>query len=242
MRQLLPTPADDLDDAALADAYAYPPDRLWVRANMVSSLDGSAVQEGRSGGLSGPADKRVFQALRGLADVVLVGAGTARAEGYRAPRAKPGVAESRTARGQRPAPVLALVSGRLELDPASPLFTGAERTLLVTHAGSDAAVRDRFAEVADVIVAGTDRLDVARALAELADRGLTRVLCEGGPSLLADVVEAGRLDELCLSLSPKTVGGIGTRILHGTAVDVSYDLGHLLEEDGALFARYVAVA
>lgn len=236
MRQLLPSYDPDVD---LREAYRYPTDRPWVRANMVSSLDGSAVQNGRSGGLSGEADKAVFGVLRGLADVVLVGAGTARTEGYRAPRAKPSYADLRASLGQRPAPVLALASGRLDLNPASDLFAGDERTVVVTPSSSDRSARNRLAEVAEVIVAGEEHLDFGAAVDELVARGLSRVLCEGGPSLLGDVVAAGRLDELCLSLAPKVVGGSGTRIVHGADLDATFTPEHLLEQDGVLFGRYV---
>ena len=236
MRQLLPSPHAPVD---LAASYAYPADGAWLRANMVSSLDGSAVQHGRSEGLSGPADKEVFGVLRGLADVVVVGAGTARTEGYRAPRAKPAYADLRASLGQRPAPVLALVTRRLDLDSSSALFSGDERTVVVTSEASDPAGRERLAGVADIVVAGDDDVDIASALDALADRGLTRMLCEGGPTLLGAVLTAGRLDELCLTLSPKAVGGDGTRITNGPPVDASLELAHLLEDDGTLFTRYV---
>lgn len=236
MRQLMPAYASSVD---LREAYAYPADTTWVRANMVCSLDGAAVRDGRSGGLSGAADKTVFAALRGLADVVLVGAGTARTEGYKAPRARSVLVDARAGLGQRPAPVLALVSRRLDLDPASALFTGDERTVVVTHTGSDAAARRRLAEVADVLVAGDEDVDLSYAVDELATRGLRRVLCEGGPTLLARVVAAGRLDELCLTLSPRAVGGDGTRIVHGDDLDVAFEPAHVLEQDGTLFLRYV---
>ncbi len=145
MRQLLPTYAEDVD---LHEAYRYPVDRPWLRANMVTSLDGSAVKDGRSGGLGGPADKEVFGVLRSLCDAVLVGAGTARAEGYRAPRAKEAHVETRRESGQRPAPVLVLVTRGLDLDPAGALFTGTERTVVVTsgvggHQRTRAAGRGR---------------------------------------------------------------------------------------------------
>lgn len=235
MRQLLPTYEEEID---LLEAYRYPAGRTWVRANMVSSLDGSAVQDGRSGGLSGAADKLVFSTLRGLTDVVLVGAGTARTEGYRAPRAKPEHVGHRVELGQRPSPVLALVSRSLDVDPASDLFTGDERTIVVTHAESAENLQRALGEVADVVVAGTDEVDLVMALGQLAERGLTRVLCEGGPTLLGNVLHAGLLDELCLSLSPKVVSGDGTRIVSGPDVDARFAPGHVLEEDGALFLRY----
>jgi riboflavin biosynthesis pyrimidine reductase len=240
VRQLIPSFADDLDHAALVAAYRYPTDRAWLRANMVASLDGSAVKDGRSRGLGSAADKAVFDLLRGLADVVLVGAGTARAEGYRALRPKPPYAELRAAEGQRPAPVLALVSRRLDLDPASPLFGGAERTVVVTCGSAARTARDRLAEVADLVVAGGESVDIAAALDQLTARGLRRVLCEGGPTLLADVAVTGRLDELCLTTSPQLVGGDGVRIAHGPDLDTRLSLAHLLEEDGVLLSRWTA--
>lgn len=241
MRQLHPAYRDELSEDELRSLYAYPAGRPWVRANMVSSLDGAATADGRSGGLSSPADKAVFGLLRGLCDVVLVGAGTARAEGYRAPKPKSSYAEHRSHLGQRPAPVLALVSGRLDLDPSSDLFTGAERTVVLTSASADGTARARLAEVADVIVTGEARVDISAAVDALVARDLPRVLCEGGPHLLGDVAQAGRLDELCLTTAPCLAGGRGPRIAEGLRLDevAPLDLGHLLEQDGSLFARYV---
>lgn len=236
MRQLLPVPAEPVD---LVEAYAYPTDRAWVRANMVTSLDGSTAVHGRSGDLGGDADSAVFDVLRSLADVVLVGAGTARTEGYKAPRAKAGHAAVRSRLGLRPAPVLALVTRSLDLDPASAFFTGDERTVVVTPASGDEDARAELARVADVVIAGEADLDVADALDQLAARGLTRVLCEGGPGLLGSVLAAGRLDELCLTTSPLLVGGDGPRVVTGRELNVGLDLACLLESDGALLARYV---
>ncbi len=240
MRRLLPTAVADLDHDAVVAAYAYPTDRPWLRANMVSSLDGSAVKAGRSAALGGDADKQVFDVLRGLADVVLVGAGTARTEGYRAMRPKPAYGEVRAALGQRAAPTLALVSGRLDLDPRSELFGGGERTVVITHADADRAAVDRLSEVAEVVISGDGAVDIGAALDRLATDGLRRVLCEGGPSLLAEVAAAGRLDELCLTFSPQLVGGDGPRIAHGPDLDSRLSLAHLLEQDGVLLSRWTA--
>ena len=238
MRRLLPLPATDTVD--LDEAYAYPVGRPWLRANMVASLDGAAADAaGRSGGLSGPADKRVFGALRGLADAVLVGAGTARSEGYRAARPRQAYIELRAAAGQAAAPAMAVVSGRLDLDLAGPLFGGAVRTVVVTTS-SAARRRPEAADVADVVVAGEDRVDLAVAVAALHARGLTRLLCEGGPTLLGQVAAAGLLDELCLAVAPRLVGGDAARILDGLPVAADLHLALLLEEDGFLFSRYVA--
>ena len=236
MRQLLPAYAEDVD---LAAAYAYPEARPWVRANMVSSLDGSATFGGRSSGLSGPADQEVFAALRALADVVLVGAGTARIEGYRAPRPKPRFAGLRADLGLSPAPRLALVSASLGLDPAGPLFDGAQPTIVLTTETAPADRRARLAAVADVVTAGEVAVDAEAAVGALHARGLDRILCEGGPSLLGALLTAGRVDELCLTVSPVTVGGDSLRITQGPAHHHDFALAGLVEADGALFVRYV---
>ncbi len=226
--------------------YAYPDGRGGlVRGNMVGSLDGAATVDGLSGGLSSPGDRRVFWALRALADVILVGAGTARAEGYHPTRMKAPWDALDLRDGRPSAPPLALVSRSLDLDPAAPLIAGAPadaRTIVITCAASPAARRAALDGAADVIVAGDDSVDLKAALAALAVRGLARVLCEGGPRLLRDLTAAGLLDELCLTLSPVLSGPGPSRVLGGdpfTARRLS--LAHLLEEDGVLFCRYTAL-
>ncbi|MGH8777059.1 MAG: pyrimidine reductase family protein [Jiangellaceae bacterium] len=244
MQRIYPDRADP-DEDALAAAYEYPDTggHPYVRANMVTSLDGAAQgRDGRSGTLSSPADKRVFAMLRGLADVILVGSGTARAEKYGPAEPQPALAARRAERGQRPAPPIAVVSRRLDFDPDGPLFAGGgERTILVTteHAPPDRPAE--LSELADVLIAGTDSVDLGRALAELADRGLTRVLCEGGPHLLGQLAAAGLLDDLCLTFSPLLRGGDALRALDGPPVpDGGMRLAHILEEDGTLLTRWVA--
>lgn len=237
MQRLLPKPAADVD---LLEAYAWPADgRTFVRANMVSSVDGGATVNGLTGGLSSKRDKEIFNILRGRADAVVIGAGTARAEGYQTLPVQPEFADARAAAGQPAAPVLVLVSRRLALDADSSLFaSGAERTVVVTCESSDERRRERLAEVSDVVIAGDDSVDITGALEQLAERGLTRVLCEGGPHLLTDVVAAGRLDELCLTVAPRLVGGEALRILSGSTVAVGLTMTQLLEDEDELFARY----
>lgn len=207
---------------------------------MVSSLDGAAHADGRSAGLSSPADERVFRVLRALTDVVLVGAGTARAEAYAAVQPAETLPERRVRSGQPPTPPIAVVSRRLDLDPASALFGGPQRSIVITTADSDPGRRQRLEEVADVIVAGDDALDVGRALDALADRGLTRVLCEGGPTLLRAAAASGRLDELCLTVGPRLVAGDAGRILQGPELPGRdrLQLTQVLTEDDDLFLRY----
>jgi riboflavin biosynthesis pyrimidine reductase len=234
-------PQGDLDDAGLARLYAYPrPD--WLRANMVASADGAGSFEGLSGGLSSAADRRLFALLRALCDVVLVGAGTARAEGYRPARRRPELASLRT--GRTATPPIALVSRALDLDLGATLFTDAPpdaRTIVITCATSPAGVRAEAARVADVIVAGEGAVDLELALGVLRERGLGRVLCEGGPQLLGYLTAAGLLNELCLTVSPLVAGPGATRITAGEPFPARrMTLAHVLCDEGSLFCRYLA--
>ena len=241
MRMIFPSVGDELDLLQLASIYAYPRDS-WVRANMVTSADGAAYVDGRSGGLSGPDDKRIFGVLRVLADVVLAGAGTARAEDYKPALRRPSLASLREGRPE--SPPIALVTKSLGLNLASSLFTDTPpdaRTIVITCAASDAGLRAETAKVADVIVAGEESVDLAAALGELKARGLGRVLCEGGPHLLGDLTTVGLLNELCLSLSPTLAGPGAGRVIAGQPSPARpMTLAHVLAgDDGFLFCRYV---
>ncbi|MEU3600296.1 pyrimidine reductase family protein [Streptomyces sp. NPDC006798] len=215
----------------------------WLRANMVSSLDGAAQHGGASQPLSGAADMRIFGVLRALSDVVIAGAETVRREGYRPARAREAFAARRAAAGQAPAPAIAVVSASLDLDFTAPLFTEPlVPTLILTGAGA-APERVRAAERAgaEVVVAGDGPgADPALAVAALADRGLARQLTEGGPRLLGGFVAAGVLDELCLSVAPVLTAGDSQRITNGPGVTVPerFALVSVLEEAGFLFTRY----
>ncbi len=243
MRRLLPLPqVDGLDIDGLFAAYAYPVARPWVRANMVASLDGGATADGLSAGLSSPGDRRTFRVLRSLADVILAGAGTVVAEGYRAVQPSETYAERRLAAGMTATPPIAVVTRRLALDLSGPLFGGPERTLVLTV---DAVGRERLSaarEVADVVVCGDTDVDIDLALRALAARGMLRVLCEGGPTLLGQVAAAGRLDELCLSVTPMLSGGTAGRIVTTPTIipPQQLALAHLLEDDGTLLQRWVS--
>lgn len=233
MRQLLPVPADDLTDDDLSAAYATPAEHL--RVNFVSSADGAVTVDGLSAGLSSPADKRVFALLRDLADVVLVAAGTIRGEGYSYPDFSPRRRARRRAAGLAELPTFAIVSRSLNLDLSSSLFAAPPvRTVVLTT--PDAPV-DRLAGTADVVA--TD--DLAAGIAALRERGMGRILCEGGPTLFSSLVAAGLADELCLTVSPLLAGPGPARIVAGPPhPPVPLTLGHALEEDGMLFLRYLA--
>jgi riboflavin biosynthesis pyrimidine reductase len=245
MRALLPSPAEgqpaaELDDHALAGLYAYPGPH-WLRANMVTSADGAGFLEGRTAALSTPADMRLFGLLRVLADVVLVGAGTARVEEYKPARRRPALEDLRA--GRPPTVPIALVSRKLDLDFTTPLFTGAPpdaRTIVITCAESPDDQRAAAARVADVIVAGDMAVDLKEAVTALRDRGLGRVLCEGGPHLLAQLAAEGLLDELCLTVTPVLAGPGPTRVVAGAPFPARpMTLAHVLTDDGELFCRYL---
>lgn len=225
--------------------YAYPSAGPWVRANMVSSLDGAAAISGTVGELTGREDQRLLGLLRSLSDVLLVGAGTIAAEGYGPVRTAESDRVARDANGARalPHPRLAVISGSLDLDWDSPAFREAPvRPLIITAASSAADRRHRAAEVAEVIVSGDDAVDLDAAIDALHERGLTRVLSEGGPSALGGLLAAGRLDEMCLTLSPRMVGGAETtRITAATGPPTPTGFvmrSVIAASDGALFLRY----
>ena len=234
----------ELDPEALAIAYAYPPlsaGRTWVRANFVSTLDGAATgDDGRSGSINTGADRDVFALLRALSDVVLVGAGTARAEGYkrstvRAPWTN--LCEGRTAH-----PITAVFSRSGDVPPElSRARENSGGVILVTceRAGKEAIDRAQSTLGEDqVIVRGEESVDLSAALDSLATRGLQRVLCEGGPHLMRDLTASGRLDELCLTIAPDLVAGDHPRITAGAAVTANLTPRLLIESEGTILGRW----
>jgi riboflavin biosynthesis pyrimidine reductase len=228
-------------EAELLERYAIRDRSLpRVRANFIASLDGAATHEGRTAGLNNADDKQVFDLLRMLCDVLLVGAGTLRAEGYAELRLAPAAAAWRTAHGLAAQPTLAIVSGRLDLGPdMAALARAPARPIVFTHGGSPLEKRRHLSQAADVVVCGTQALDAHAMLAALAQRGLRQVLCEGGPHLLGTLIEADCLDELCLTLSPVLENGGAGRIVAGAAVTPrGMRLGHVLAAGDMLMLRY----
>jgi riboflavin biosynthesis pyrimidine reductase len=238
--RLRPAPAQDLDDEQLLAAYADGAGDAWLRVNFVSSIDGAVTREGVSGALGGEADLRVFDLLRRLADVVLVAAGTVRTEGYGPMVLGDEAAAARTAAGLPPHPVFAIVSGSLDLDPRSRIFTEAPvRPIVVTTGASPERRRAELAEVADVLVCGEDALDPGRMRAALVERGLGRIHCEGGPGLLGTLLAADAVDELCLTISPSLESGDAGRIARGAATPRDLRLAHVLAAGDTLLLRYL---
>jgi riboflavin biosynthesis pyrimidine reductase len=210
----------DLDDGALREAYAAPRSP-WLRLNFVATVDGAAQGgDGKSGSINNAADKRVFDALRDLADVVIVGAGTVRAEGYR-PNRKPLVVVTRS--GRVPPSLLEGDTGRLYL------ATGAAAPGLEE---ARAVLGDRVLVLGDVV----PELPALRDA--LVDRGFGDLLCEGGPHLAGDLLAADLVDELCCTVTPSLVAGARLRITEGGPIDVPLHLHALLESDSTLLARW----
>lgn len=243
MHRVWPAPSpealDDLyHDVQLPDRG--PGGRAGVTLGMVASVDGAAAVEGTTRRLGGEADRLAYARLREAADVVLVGAGTVRAEGYGPHRLRPGGAARRVARGQRPAAVIAVVTASLDLDPGSRLFGDPERPpLLVVPTDADEGRLARLADRADVLAAGAGEVDLAAALVALADRGLRRVLCEGGPGLNARLFADGLVDELFLTVAPTVVGADAQRIVDGAiGAPTAAELVELRVHADELLARY----
>jgi len=221
VRQLLPVVADVVDPAVVYADLPAVSGRPGLRLNMIASLDGAATVDGLSGGLGGPADHRVFAALRDLADVVLVAAGTVRAERY----------------GPSKVP-LAIVTRSCALDLDAPLFTKGARAIVLTVATAPPKAVAAAREVADVLVAGEQAVDLRVALQLLGAAGYRSVLAEGGPSLNAQLAAADLIDELCLTIAPCLVGGDSRRILAGPAVNMNrFTLHTICQDDGYLFLR-----
>lgn len=260
MRQLFPAPSTGDDASGALDlTAAYLPDtqrwldqrppgsplRPWTTVNMVASVDGSMTLDGRSGGMSDEGDRRIFSVLRSMADVIMVGAGTARTERYGPARIPAELLELRVERGQSPIPQIAVVSASGQFDPELPMFDpevagDGPPPLIITCTKGEANVQ-RLALPAETMVAGDNDVDLGHAMTMLAQRGAAIVVSEGGPTLNADMVDQGLLDELCLTISPLAVGGAAGRIIAGTtelSSPVPMELAHVLEMGSVLYTRW----
>jgi riboflavin biosynthesis pyrimidine reductase len=213
-----------VDPVALYGDLPPAGERPAVRLNMIASVDGATAVAGVSGGLGGRADHELFAVLRSLADVVLVAAGTVRAERY-GPSAVP----------------IAVVSRSCRLDWDSPFFAAPiAQPIVITVEKAPPLERKRATDLADVVIAGERDVDLVTALDALRARGFGAVLAEGGPSLNGQLAAAGLLDEVCLTLSPRLVGADAKRILAGPAPAAmsQWRMRSLCEQDGFLFLRY----
>lgn len=224
-------------------AYPQPLHKPWLRVNFVSSIDGAVSVDDRTAGLATPADQEVFALLRGLADVILVGAGTARAEGYGGARMTQALRAERMARGQAAVPPIAVLTASARLDPSSALLTDTEvAPLVLTTERADAGRRELLAAAgARVLTVGQNIIDPNAALATLGARGLLRVLCEGGPTLFGELIGADLVDDLCLTTAPWLAPGPAGRISAGPSIAPrAMALAHALHDtDGTMLLRWL---
>jgi len=253
MRALIPPSPPPGSSAGDVDVHAWYgaqwSDTGGVRLNMIASVDGAASIEGRSAGLQTPGDNRVFAALRDLADVIVVGARTARVEGYGPAVPSDRRQQLRRRLGYTRAPRIAVVSDQLDLDLTSDLFAHCPedlRTLVITGQQDDPTKVEALGRRVELITTSGPAVDMPgvdlpAAMRVLRERGMPRILCEGGPTLLSSMARSGAADELCMTVSPKLAGPGADRIALGApwqSAPIGMELTHLLEEDGALFARY----
>jgi riboflavin-specific deaminase-like protein len=244
--QLLPRPAGDVDALRLYSDVDRParPDRPYVVVNMVSTVDGAISVDGLTKGLGSPTDRAIFLHLRDVTDAVLVGAATVRAERYGPARPSPEVQARREAGGQAPRPPIVAVSRSIDFDWETPFFTDADpRPILLVPADADPARLARARRSGDVIAGGEGDVDLVAALGALRRRGIEVLLCEGGPSLNAQMLRAGLVDELCLTVAPMLTGGTQRRGIFAGPGEVSslpLAISHVLEEDSFLYLRYCA--
>lgn len=241
---LSPPGLEDLARQYLADQRICADGSPWVMVNMVTSIDGAIAIDGRSGGLGGPADHRIFRILRSLADVILVGAGTVRAERYGPPQLGHELKALRIERGQTPLPRLAVVSSSLDLPADLRLFGDPGlRPLVVTHAGAAGTASAELRAVADLLVAGDGSVDLTEAVAGAARTctdGPAVVLCEGGPGLNSDMFAADVIDEIDWTISPMVVGGASQRMVDGPGLDVlNFRLDRATPVRDTVFCRYL---
>lgn len=243
MEQIFPRHVDNIDPVELyaMDRRAGTGDRPWVLGNMISSIDGGIAIDGVSGGLGGSADKSVFGAIRAVPDVIMVASGTVIAENYRAPQTPEPIRRMRVARGQAPAPRIAIVTRSLSIDPQHRVFDPLARPIIITTTTADGSARSDLEAVADIVAVGEDTVDLEGALIRLGELGTDLVLLEGGPTLNGAFVDADLVDELCLSFAPMMLGGSSPRIVARSenTEPRPFVLDRTLHENGYLFHRYL---
>lgn len=211
----------------------------WLFANMVTTIDGATAIDGRSSSIGDEQDGVVFRALRTVADVVMVAAATARAEGYKRPQLPSHLVSWRRSRGLADVPRIALVSMSLEFD-LEPFEE--DPPIVITGESSPQQRRDQLSAVTEVVVCGDARVELPAAIETLKGMGMGRVLSEGGPSLNGQLAAADLVDEWCVTVAPIVVGGDSNRIVAGPAISppgVVFRLDRALSGETSLFTRWV---
>lgn len=244
MRRLLPDPhpgpldvSELIAELTLGDRATA--ERPYAIANFVESVDGRATFDGRSSALGDDGDKQVFRALRSVCDVVLVGTGTLASEHYGRLVRDADVQAARARRGLAPQPLLCTITRSGHIPAGIPLLADPDARVVI-YSGAPVDLGDVAASV-EVVTVERSRLSLAAALHDLRGRlGARLVLCEGGPTLLGQLIEQRAIDELFLTFAGKLAGGSGPGIVSGLALQdpLAVSLLWLLEQDGSLFLRY----
>lgn len=227
----------DALDLYLSDERSHP-DRPWVMLNMVSSLDGGTAISGRSSSLGDHDDREIFDAIRTIPDVILVGAGTVKAEDYRPVSLDEARRQRRVEMGKTAVPTLAIVTGRLSVDPEARVFSNPDyKPLIITGTRADPTRLMMLGDAADVAI--LDELSPEGILHHLGAAGV--VLLEGGPSLNGDFAKAELIDEINLTIAPSVLSGDSRRIISGEGLDPPTEMrvDRVLHGDEALFVRYL---
>ncbi|MFN8016325.1 MAG: dihydrofolate reductase family protein [Acidimicrobiia bacterium] len=237
MDQIWPTFIENID---LDIAYEVPESKnKFLRINMVESLDGVFTIDGRAKKLSSDIDRKTFQIMRQHADVLLVGADTVRKENYSAPKFNDEIKQKRKSKGISPHLPLALISSTANFDFESALFQGDEKTIIFT---TNEAVSNHIEhhKIAEFIGCGKDKVDLSNAVNVLIEKGYKNILCEGGPTINAQLLENNLIDELCLAISPQIVQGTTPTIFNGPVLNnpAKCKPTHMFTQDDFLFMRY----
>lgn len=220
--------------------------RPYVLLNMIGTLDGKALVEGRVQNLGDATDQYLMRVLRAQVDAVLNGAGTLRAHQLNF-KVLPELAAARTTRGQRARLYGVVLSRSLDLPLDNRFFRNpVHQPIVVTCAAAPRERRAAVADLADVLEAGDRTVDIGEALRLLQDRyGIRSVLSEGGPAINYPMLADDLIDELFLTLAPKVEGGRDTlAIVDGPAgfpADAlpQFRLRSVFLENDTLFLRYL---
>jgi riboflavin-specific deaminase-like protein len=243
VRRLLPDPgpATVADELAELDLISMAhDDRPYLITNFAVTLDGRATLHGRSGAIGSDTDTEMLVGLRTKVDAVMIGAGTLRAERYGRVVPDPAKRARRERDGLAHDPLAVIVSGRLDIPWDAPLFTdGGGRVLIFTASEAEAPETRTPLRV----VRHASRVDLGTALSQLrTERGVRSLLCEGGPRIHAQLLDAGLVDELFVTHAPKLAGGEGPGLATGLPeLERPVELVWLLEHEGELFGRYRTV-